>query len=434
VIGSIKSDGSDLKVICEVDAIQLQFPRWSPDGANLALIGSAQGNSRDTVFVVGADGKNKRFLPSSGPGVGISAPAWVSADELIFLKGDSAMASASLVRQNVRSGEMKSSPWPNQSVVLDMARPAKLVYDTYPNRAGLREMPVNRAGAASESQWLARGNSVDRQPQYSPDGKSIIFSSTRSGSIDVWQIQRDSGAVSRLTDDPGTEYDPAFSPDGNKIIYTSDRSGHDEIYLADRDGSAAVKVTGDGLDAENGTMTKDGQWIVYVSSNPSKIGIWRIHPDGSGAFRIVTGAYGNPEVSPDGQYALYVASLDPTRNAIRVVRVADGASVPFQIVCDIHKQTPWTIGRARWMPGGRAIAFIGQDASGVHGVYVQDFVPGKDTISTRRALGGFDPELSTESVAISPDGRRMVLSMWDQTSSIMAAERVPSILQLRTGR
>jgi Tol biopolymer transport system component len=428
LIGSMKSDGSEVTMLAEVSGIQLRFPRWSPNGANLALIGSSQGNSHDSVFVVSSDGKSKRFLPSSGSGVGISSTAWISNDELVFVRGDSAVASAYLVRQNLRSGVIRSSPWPQQSIVLDVARPATMVFDTYPSRAGLREVPLGPHAVAASEHWIAHGNSVDRQPQYSPDGKRILFSSTRSGSIDVWQIELESGAVSRLTDGPGTEYDPAFTPDGKKIIYTSDQSGHDEIYLAEADGSGVVKVTDDGVDAENGTMTRDGEWIVYVSSHPSKIGIWKIHPDGSGAQRIAAGAYGNPEVSPDGKYALYMASLSPDRNIIRVVRIADGAPVPFEIVCDIRKQTPWTIGRARWMPDGRAIAFIGQDERGVHGVYEQDFLPGKDTSASRRALGGFDPEISTESLAISPDGRHLIIALWEQTSSIMMAERVPAIM------
>jgi dipeptidyl aminopeptidase/acylaminoacyl peptidase len=365
--------------------------------------------------------------------VGISSVAWISNNELVFLRGDNALESAYLERQDVRSGQIQSSLWPHQSVVLDVSRPGMMVFDTYPSRASLRESPIasparRTADHHIADHWLARGNSVDRQPLYSPDGKRVLFSSTRGGSIDVWEMNLANGALSRLTDAPGTDYDPAYTPDGKKIIFTSDRSGHDEIYLADADGSGALKVTDDGVDAENGTMTKDGQWIVYVSSHPSKLGIWKIHPDGSGARRLVAGVYSNPEVSPDGQYALFVTSLSPARNAIRFVRVADGEAVPFEIVCSVHKQTPWVIGRARWIPDGRAVAFIGQDEKGVHGVYVQDFAPGRDTTSSRRLLGGFDPENSTESLAISPDGSRMIVSAWEQSSNLMMAARASAIM------
>ena len=60
------------------------------------------------------------------------------------------------------------------------------------------------------------------------------------------------------------------------------------------------------------------------------------------------------------------------------------------------------LGRSRWMPDGKAIAFVGLDDAGLTGVFVQDFVPGRDTTATRRKLAGFDPDYITETFAISP--------------------------------
>ncbi|HOK45993.1 MAG TPA: hypothetical protein PLK67_08685, partial [Bryobacteraceae bacterium] len=74
------------------------------------------------------------------------------------------------------------------------------------------------------------------------------------------------------------------------------------------------------------------------------------------------------------------------------------------------------------------IAFIGRHERGVHGIYVQDFVPGKDTPATRRPLGGFDPERTTESFGISPDGSRLTIASWEQLFSLMLAERVPGVV------
>jgi hypothetical protein len=79
------------------------------------------------------------------------------------------------------------------------------------------------------------------------------------------------------------------------------------------------------------------------------------------------------------------------------------------------------------MPDGRAIAFVGQDENGVNGVFVQDFVPGRDTSDTRRKLGGFDPDNSTESFAISPDARFLTIAAWEQLFNIAIADNVPGI-------
>jgi len=70
---------------------------------------------------------------------------------------------------------------------------------------------------------------------------------------------------------------------------------------------------------------------------------------------------------------------------------------------------------------------VGQDDKGAYGLYVQDFVPGNDTIQTRRPLVGFEPGVATESFGISPDGSRLSVAGWQQVFSLMMAERVPGV-------
>ena len=82
------------------------------------------------------------------------------------------------------------------------------------------------------------------------------------------------------------------------------------------------------------------------------------------------------------------------------------------------------VGRARWIPDGKAIAFVGVDDVGLTGVFVQDFIPGKDTTASRRKLAGFDADYITESFAIAPDGTHIVLSLLQLESNIMIAEGV----------
>ena len=80
------------------------------------------------------------------------------------------------------------------------------------------------------------------------------------------------------------------------------------------------------------------------------------------------------------------------------------------------------------MPDGRGIAFIGQNENGINGIFIQEFVPGKDTSATRRPLCCFDQEAATESFGISPDSSRMTVAMWEKVFSLVSAERVPGVL------
>jgi len=68
------------------------------------------------------------------------------------------------------------------------------------------------------------------------------------------------------------------------------------------------------------------------------------------------------------------------------------------------------------------------------GVFVQDFIPGKDTTASRRKLAGFEADYITESFAISPDGTHIVLSLLQLESSIMIAEGVAGLVPARDGK
>jgi len=71
------------------------------------------------------------------------------------------------------------------------------------------------------------------------------------------------------------------------------------------------------------------------------------------------------------------------------------------------------------------VYFVGQDARGLTGVFVQAFAPGSDTSSTRRPAAGFSPEYVTESFGLSPDGTRMTISTGEEFTTIMVADDVP---------
>ena len=87
-----------------------------------------------------------------------------------------------------------------------------------------------------------------------------------------------------------------------------------------------------------------------------------------------------------------------------------------------------TWGRARWSRDGRTIYFVGENEKGLSGIYVQDFAPGRDTVSTRRPVAGFSREFVTESFGLSPDEKLLTISASQDSASILVAEGVPGAL------
>jgi Tol biopolymer transport system component len=432
VLGVAAADGSEAREVAKVPG-GMRAPRWSPDGRSVAVVpvpGALLAGAQQGPVVVGVEDGSVRTVPAPDPRRNVSAAAWTATGELVYLQAESVVSAAGstalLVRQDPATGRIAAQTWsPSSALVLDVVGDGRVVFDTRSPRQNLRE--VTLAGAAANGRWLSRGESTDRQPVYSPDGEWVAFSSNRGGGMNLWLVSTATGNLRRVTD-AHVNWDPAFTRDGQRLLWSSNRGGNFEIWTADVDGSGPRQVTQDGGNAENPTATPDGRWIVYSSGNPQKAGLWKIRPDGSEAVHLVKGRVSLPDVSPDGRHALYRVFSGKYPAVLKVVRLEDGAAEPFEIAVDAKRRTTVTLGRARWMPDGKAIAFVGQDETGASGVYVQDFAPGQDTTPSRRKLAGFDPDVAAESFGLSPDGARLVVAGWVQLFSLMEAERLPGLL------
>jgi Tol biopolymer transport system component len=437
-------DSPSERTLYEASGQSLSFPRFSPDGKTIAVVqGSLIGYARYTVVLVdAASGTTREATP---PGFPLACAAWSGDGRSLVVAragsvlGDLTGVPGRVLLLDVASGAERSLLWANGLFPLsgtgrnlgacDVVASGEIVYEAVDARFNLSEVPIGPLPGAGPPRSLTVGASRDRQPAFSPDGERIVFSSNRSANLDLWVLEPATGALRQLTDDPAQDWDPGFTPDGQHVLWSSDRSGHLEIWRADADGANPRPVTQDGVDAENPTATPDGKWIVYASGNPEKLGTWKVHPDGTGATRLVPGQTVVPEVSPDGRLALFAANPTPTHRTIRVVEIDSGKLVPFEISVDWTPSSSAQIlwGRARWTPDGRAIVFVGADDQGRSGVYLQDFVPGRDTAASRRRLAGFRPDSWVESLGVSPDGKSLAISTLQQSSALFLADGLPGV-------
>ncbi|HEV7428714.1 MAG TPA: protein kinase [Thermoanaerobaculia bacterium] len=437
VILAANANGTGVRELLRSDIVALSQPRWSPDQKQIALIG-ASGRVAQTIVILHPDTKVAQTLATPAKSGEISVPVWTADSRaLIYVRAASVEAvvgsTAQIIRHDVASDTTQVIGWSSHNGTLaDVLADGRIILDVRSPRDNLREIALTAATTTPTERWLTRGNSSDRQPVYSPDGQLVLFSSNRSGNLDLWQMNLAAGSVRKITDDAAEDWDPAFTPDGKKIVWSSGRTGNLEIWMANADGSEAHQVSHDGVDAENPTATADGQWILYNSFNQKHLGIWKVHPDGTGASSVVAGRDVVPDVSPDGKYVAFLADGRTTRATVRVVRIADGAMTRLLIRVPAPPHTTAILGRMRWMPDGKSIAFLYVDEHGVNGVFQQDFIADQDTTATRRKLAAFDPERATESFGISRDGRTIAVAGWEQLFSLMAIDGVPGVTAKHT--
>src|SRR5690349_8549188 len=137
---------------------------------------------------------------------------------------------------------------------------------------------------------------------WSPDGRHILFESSRKGDLDLWTINADGSSPKELTFSVGVDQDGAYSPDGSQIAFESNRnnpSGMD-VFVMNADGTSPKRLT----DARgfNGdpTWSPDGKTIAFTSTRGGSKDIWAINDDGAGLRQLTSdpGAEENPAWSP----------------------------------------------------------------------------------------------------------------------------------------
>src|SRR5260370_27575620 len=104
------------------------------------------------------------------------------------------------------------------------AAPQKIVFGrVFPN-PGQLGLFVAASDGSNERPLLASAD-LDYDPAWSPDGSSIVFTSERNGSADLFRVNPDGSRLERSTDNPAYDHPAAFSPDGRQLVFVSTRGG-----------------------------------------------------------------------------------------------------------------------------------------------------------------------------------------------------------------
>jgi len=109
----------------------------------------------------------------------------------------------------------------------------------------------------------------DAFPDFSPDGKQIVFRSGRDGNHEIYLMDSDGKNLHRLTERKAVDTMPAFSSQGDQIAFTSNRDGDYEIYLlqlvgGDTPGTLRKVTDSPGRDTHP-QFSPDDQWLVFAS-------------------------------------------------------------------------------------------------------------------------------------------------------------------------
>ncbi|QFU15474.1 Tol-Pal system beta propeller repeat protein TolB [Microvirga thermotolerans] len=143
-------------------------------------------------------------------------------------------------------------------------------------------------------------------PRFSPDGQRIVMSLQQGGNANIFMMDLNTRATTRLTSTAAIDTSPSFSPDGTQIVFESDRGGQQQIYAMNADGSNQRRISfGDGSYSQPAWSPR-GDYIAFTKRRAGGFAIGIMKPDGSGE-RILTEGFHNesPTWAPNGQYILF---------------------------------------------------------------------------------------------------------------------------------
>jgi Tol biopolymer transport system component len=109
---------------------------------------------------------------------------------------------------------------------------------------------------------------MDTNPQFSPDGSRIAFTSSRNGQVEIWVCDSDGSNPVQLTElnrnsEGGT---PRWSPDGRYLAFDSTKAGRSDIYVVPAQGGPVRRITPEASHEDMPSWSRDGKWIYFERS------------------------------------------------------------------------------------------------------------------------------------------------------------------------
>jgi TolB protein len=224
------------------------FPTFSPDGRRIAFTSEREGDSE--IYVMNADGSSPRRLTNS-PGRD-AHPAFSRDGRRIVFQSPRNGGDVNVFAMNSEGGDPIQLTWllgfagvpvysPDDTHIAFQWRPGGK-----PGDASRKWVICVMASDGSRMRVITDGRFNDQVPNWSSDGKKLVFFSDRTGTNQIYKMDPDGGAVSPVSVATSNSNDvaPFWSPDDGSVVFASDRDGTMQIYVMRRDGSNAIRLTG----------------------------------------------------------------------------------------------------------------------------------------------------------------------------------------------
>jgi Tol biopolymer transport system component/tRNA A-37 threonylcarbamoyl transferase component Bud32 len=313
---------------------------FSPGGHSLAFVRLLDVGVGD-IYRISLDGN---YRAKGDPerltyeGRGIASPVWTQEGSQILYSSGKVGGAGRVVRRIALSGPKGSAGYPTaqesfgeDADFLDVSRAGfRLVYRRLHWDANIYRIELrDKDGRVGAPQKFIASTQVDREPVYSPDGRTIAFQSVRSGSQEVWACNADGSNPRQLTSIGGAwSGDPSWSPDGKTLVFDSVKGGSADLYLINGEGGAPRRLTSDPQIETDPSWSRDGTGVYFWSDRTGRGEVYKMPAGGGKAIQVTRNGGAYASESLDGKWLYYSkATVEGTIAIWKVLRAGGEESL-----------------------------------------------------------------------------------------------------------
>lgn len=192
----------------------------------------------------------------------------------------------------------------------------------------------------------ARGD-LQTGAAFSPDGKLIAFTLSDNGNSDVYVMNVDGTGLKRLTDSRESDSSPSWSPDGKRIAFVSTRSGGPQIFVMNADGTGVERLTFQGNYNQTPDWSPRGDLIAFTARDERRrFDVFTVDPKTKKIRRLTQDQGDNeePSFSPNGRHIVFASTRDGGKKRVWIMN-ADGTNqrrLPIDGEHGTPAWGPWT--------------------------------------------------------------------------------------------